>query len=176
MSISKIELFLCREIRNPHNTSHKLHYVMYYRGGITLLCLYIKEFFYTHSVFVPLFLRENSIIFTHIMSYLLQFLATAVALYFAAKYIPDISYTSSSALLVFVVVLAIANLTLGTVLRIITFPIKLITLGISSLVISVFMVYITDYFVTGISLRSIISIISVAVITSIIALLFRVLR
>jgi putative membrane protein len=67
------------------------------------------------------------------MSYLLQFLATAVALYFAAKYIPDISYTSSSALLVFVVVLAIANLTLGTVLRIITFPVKLLTLGNSSL-------------------------------------------
>ena len=147
---------------------------MYYRGIHTSLLASIWNFFILYLLFLCFFSNKSNILPS--MSYILQFLATAIELYFAAKYILDISYTSSSALLVFVVVLAIANLTLGTALRLITFPIKLITLGISSIVISVFMVYITDYFVTGISLQSLISLVSVSIITSSIAILFRVFR
>ncbi len=110
------------------------------------------------------------------MSYLLQFIATAVALYFTAQYAPGIVYTSSSALLVFVVVLTICNVVLGTALRIITFPLKLLTLGLSSLVISLAMVYITDQVVTGISLGGIVPIAIVAVVTSLIAMIFRMFR
>jgi putative membrane protein len=92
------------------------------------------------------------------MSYILQFLATAAALYFSTQYIPlDILHASggSSALLVFVIVLTILNTILGTALRLITFPIKLITLGLSSFLISVLMVYITSRLVSGIEITNI---------------------
>jgi putative membrane protein len=110
------------------------------------------------------------------MSYLIQFIATAVALYYASQYIPGINFTSQSALLVFVVVLAVFNLVLGTVLRIVTFPLKFLTLGISSLAISIGMVYLTDQVVTGISLANPLTLIIVALITSVIAMLFRFFR
>ncbi len=110
------------------------------------------------------------------MSYLFQFLVSAIALYFTAKYVPGINYTSSSALLVFVIVLALANLLLGTVLKIVTFPLKFLTLGLSSLAISLLMVYLADYFVDGISIKTIIALISVSLVTGVIAMLFRFFR
>jgi putative membrane protein len=112
------------------------------------------------------------------MSYILQFLATAAALYFSTQYIPlDILHASggSSALLVFVIVLTILNTILGTALRLITFPIKLITLGLSSFLISVLMVYITSRLVSGIEITNIWLPI-VALITSFIAMIFRIFR
>lgn len=89
------------------------------------------------------------------MSYILQFLATAAALYLSTHYIPlDILHVSggSSSLLVFVIVLTVLNTILGTALRLITFPIKLVTLGLSSFLISILMVYITSRVVTGIEI------------------------
>jgi putative membrane protein len=90
--------------------------------------------------------------------------------------VPGIHHTSSSALLVFVVVLTICNVVLGTALRLITFPLKLLTLGVSSLVISLAMVYITDRVVTGVNLDGIIPVATVAVVTGIIAMAFRAFR
>ena len=110
------------------------------------------------------------------MSYIIQFIATAIALYFTARYVPGIQYTSSSALIVFVIVLTILNVVLGTALRIVTFPVKILTLGLSSFLISMLMVYIASRYVTGISLDNPITIAIVAVVTSAIAMVFRVFR
>lgn len=111
-----------------------------------------------------------------LMSYIIQFIATAIALYFTARYVPGIQYTSSSALIVFVIVLTILNVVLGTALRIVTFPVKILTLGLSSFLISVLMVYIASRYVTGISLDNPITVAIVAVVTSAIAMVFRVFR
>ena len=112
------------------------------------------------------------------MSYLLQFVATAAALYLSTQYIPlDILHASggSSSLLVFVIVLTILNTILGTVLRLITFPINMLTLGLSSFLISVLMVYLTSRVVTGIEI-TLIGLPIVALITSVIAMVFRIFR
>jgi putative membrane protein len=112
------------------------------------------------------------------MSYLLQFLATAAALYFGTKYIPlDIMNVTGgwSSLLVFVIVLTVLNTILGTALRLVTFPVKLITLWLSSFLISILMVYITSRVVTGINVTNL-GLPVIAAITSVIAMIFRVFR
>jgi putative membrane protein len=127
-------------------------------------------------VLILLYYDSNS--FCIAMSYLLQFLATAAALYLSTQYIPlDILHASggSSSLLVFVIVLTILNTILGTVLRLITFPINLLTLGLSSFLISVLMVYLTSRVVTGIEI-TMIGLPIVALITSFIAMIFRIFR
>jgi putative membrane protein len=77
---------------------------------------------------------------------------------------------------VFVVILALVNLILGTVLRIITFPIRLITFGAFSFVISCIVVKVADEFVPGVTLIDITSVAIVALIVAIISVLFRLIR
>ena len=78
--------------------------------------------------------------------YIFSFIISAGTIFFLAQsgYVDGIvlanGYTSA---LIFAVILAIVNLILGTILRIITFPLKLITLGLFSFVISAIIVYVT---------------------------------
>lgn len=182
MSISKIELFLCREIRNPHNTSHKLHYVMYYGGRITLLYLYIQEFFLYSLSICSAFLTRK---FYYLHSYYVisssvscdcccaLFRSKIYTWYFLYKFqrTPGICGGTRNCKSHPRYRIKNNHLPCET-----PHSRKLLTLGISSLVISLFMVYLTDYLVTGISLGNIVTLIIVAVITSGIALLFRFFR
>ena len=84
------------------------------------------------------------------MKYIIHFLVTALAIYFFAQsgIVNGITFTNGyiSALL-FAVVLAVVNLILGTILRVVSLPLRLITLGLFSFVISVVIVYVTDQLV-----------------------------
>ena len=65
------------------------------------------------------------------MYYLLSFLVSAGAIFFTANsgYIAGISLQNGYiSALIFAVVLGLVNLILGTILRIVTFPLRLITL------------------------------------------------
>jgi putative membrane protein len=104
------------------------------------------------------------------MYYIVSFLVSAGGIFYIANsgHIQGIilqnGYTSA---LIFAVVLSLVNLILGTILRFITFPLKLITLWLFSFVVSFILVYITDEFVPTVSLNWIIPIIAIAVITTI---------
>lgn len=104
------------------------------------------------------------------MKFLIQFLVTAAVIYCIAMYnvVPGITlqdgYTSA---LIFAVILALVNLFLGTILRIITFPLRLITLGLFSFVISVIVVLVTDQLVPVIVLSGFIPAVVVAFVMSI---------
>ena len=110
------------------------------------------------------------------MYYIVSFLLSAGAIFFIANsgLIAGITlekgYVSA---LIFAVVLAIINLILGTLLRIITFPIRLITLGLFSFVISLFIVYVTDYFVPVVTLTGFIPLIAIAVVTTFVSFIMK---
>jgi putative membrane protein len=111
------------------------------------------------------------------MRYLLQFLATAFFIVFLSEKMPGIELVDSyKTAFVFAIILALVNLLLGTVLRIITFPLRIITLGAFSFVILLGMVYVTDYLVQGITLTGIIPYVAIAFGSSVIAMLFKVLK
>lgn len=81
------------------------------------------------------------------MYFLLQFLISAGVIYFIARSgnIPGIEISGGyPAALLFSVILGLVNLTLGTVLRIFTFPIRLLTLGAFSFIITLIVVKVAD--------------------------------
>lgn len=99
------------------------------------------------------------------MSYLLSFLVTGGVVFFIAKsgYVPGIElqngYTSA---VIFGIILAIVNLILGTILRIITLPLRILTLGLFSFVISAIVVLVTDKLFDGITITGYIPVIVLA--------------
>ncbi len=104
------------------------------------------------------------------MKFLIQFLVTAAVIYCIAMYnvVPGITLQDGYAsALIFAVILALVNLFLGTILRIITFPLRLITLGLFSFVISVIVVLVTDQLVPVIVLSGLIPAVVVAFVMSI---------
>jgi len=113
------------------------------------------------------------ILFSHsiwIMMYFIHFLVTAAAIYFFAQsnLVEGITLSNGyvSALL-FAVVLAVVNLILGTILRIVSLPLRIITLGLFSFVISVVIVYVTDQLVPSVTITGIIPLIIFSTILSV---------
>lgn len=111
------------------------------------------------------------------MKFLFQFIITAAIIYFIAvyNYVPGITMTNGyTSALIFAVILSLVNLFLGTLLRIITFPLRLITLGLFSFVISVIVVKVTDELVPVVTLLGIVPILVVALVMSITAFILKV--
>jgi putative membrane protein len=113
------------------------------------------------------------------MYYIVSFLISAGSIFFIADSgrIAGISlqngYVSA---LIFAVVLAITNLILGTILRIVTFPLKLITLGLFSFVISLVIVYVTDQIVPSVTLTGWLPIVAIAVVTTVVSFLMKLIK
>lgn len=110
------------------------------------------------------------------MKFLLQFLITAAIIYIIAEYhyipaiIIDHGYTSA---LIFAVILSLVNLLLWTVLRIVTFPLRLLTLWLFSFVISLIIVKVTDELVPVVTLQGFLPVFVVALVMSITAFMLR---
>lgn len=70
------------------------------------------------------------------MHFLLRFLVTAVALYFIAMYIPGFTIAHWYDAAIAAVIFGIVNAIIGPILRLISLPLTLITLGLFSIVIN----------------------------------------
>lgn len=66
--------------------------------------------------------------------------------------------------LIFSVVLALFNLILGSILRLITFPFNILTLGLFSFLITLLMVYIADTVVDAVTISGFLGYIAIAII------------
>ena len=69
-------------------------------------------------------------------------MGAAVAI--AAYLIPGVEVSSFWSAIIAAVLIALANATIGTILRILTFPINFLTLGLISFIITVLMVLLVD--------------------------------
>lgn len=83
------------------------------------------------------------------MSLLIRWLVTAVSLLIVAYVIPGFQVTGIKAALIAAVVIGLVNATIGLVLKIVTFPLTLLTLGIFYLVINALMLMLAAQFVDG---------------------------
>ena len=98
------------------------------------------------------------------------FLLVALLIWLAATYFGQSlgieltgQHTYISAL-IFAVILSLVNLVIGSILRIITFPFNILTLGLVSFLISLLMIYITDSFYDNIKITSLLAYLVVAII------------
>ena len=82
------------------------------------------------------------------MKLFMHWLFGAIAIWVAAHLVPGVSATLSGAL-VGAIVLAALNLFLKPILRILTLPITLLTLGLFSLVVNALIILLVSHFVPG---------------------------
>ena len=82
------------------------------------------------------------------MHLIIRFLVNALALYLIAKYVPGFNHGASlGTALIAAVVFGLVNALLGPILRLISFPITFITLGLFSIVINYALFAVTMFFV-----------------------------
>jgi putative membrane protein len=88
------------------------------------------------------------------MKLLSHWLLSALAILIVAYVVPGVTYTSLVSVLVAAVVLGALNLVVRPVLMILTLPINVVTLGLFSIVINAFLVWLTSLVVPGFLIAS----------------------
>ena len=83
------------------------------------------------------------------MRLLLNWLLSALALLIVAHLVPGFQVSGVFSALIAVVVIGLVNATLGLLLKVVTFPLTILTLGIFWFVINAFMIEFASWFVPG---------------------------
>lgn len=87
------------------------------------------------------------------ISFILKFLLTAVLVYGLSHLLPGVALNGVGSAAVLVIVLGILNATIKPILKILSFPINVLTLGLFSLVINVIIIKLADYLMTSFSVN-----------------------
>ncbi len=88
------------------------------------------------------------------MRLLLHWILTALAVWIVAHVVPGISVSGPTAALIAALVIGLVNATLGLLLKILTFPLTILTLGLFWFVINALMLEVAAAFVRGFQVRS----------------------
>ena len=90
-----------------------------------------------------------------LMRLVVRFAANAVALYVAAWLLPGVTYGDEWwTLLVAAAVFTVVNMWVRPVVRLLSLPLIILTLGLFLLVVNAFMLYVTDWLVGDFEIRS----------------------
>ena len=87
------------------------------------------------------------------MRLLLHWILSAVAVWIVAHIVPGISVSGPTAALIAALVIGLINATLGLLLKILTFPLTILTLGLFWFVINALMLELAAAFVRGFYVR-----------------------
>ncbi|HUO15028.1 MAG TPA: phage holin family protein [Verrucomicrobiae bacterium] len=87
------------------------------------------------------------------MRLLLNWVLSALAVWIVAQVVPGVHVSGAAAALIAALVIGFINATLGLVLKILTFPLTLLTLGLFWFVINALMLEFASWFVPGFHIR-----------------------
>lgn len=110
------------------------------------------------------------------MKFIIEILLTGLAVVLAAMLIPGVQVDGYLTAIVAGLLLAFANATIGTLLRVLTFPINFLTLGLMSFLITVLMVLLVDRFLDGFSTSGFFSALIFAIVLAVIKMIFGILN
>lgn len=85
------------------------------------------------------------------MRWLLHWIVNAVVLLVVSRFVPGFQIRSFGSALFAVVIIGIVNATLGLLLKVMTFPLSLLTLGLFVFVIDAFVLWFSSKLVPGFS-------------------------
>lgn len=88
---------------------------------------------------------------------LVKFILTAVLTYGLAQVLPNVQLNGVGSAAILVIVMGLLNATVKPILKLIGFPITVLTLGIFLLVINVIIVKLADYLMSGFSVTGFVS-------------------
>lgn len=103
------------------------------------------------------------------MRLLLHWVLSAVAVWIVAHVVPGISVSGPVAALIAALVIGLVNATLGLLLKILTFPLTILTLGLFWFVINALMLELASALVPGFYVRSFIPALIGAVMLSLVS-------
>lgn len=106
------------------------------------------------------------------MRLIIEFLLMGLAVALAAYLIPGVTVDGFWAALIAAVLISLANATIGTILRILTFPINFLTLGLMSFIITVLMVLLVDSLMETFNTQGFFSALLFAIVLSLIKMVF----
>ena len=87
------------------------------------------------------------------MRMLLHWIVSALAVWITSRVVPGFEVSGAAAALIAAVVIGLVNATLGLFLKVITFPLTLLTLGLFWFVINAIMLELASAFVPGFHIR-----------------------
>lgn len=106
------------------------------------------------------------------MRFIIELLLSGLAVALAAYLIPGVQVDSYLTAIVAGLLLGFVNATIGTVLRILTFPINFLTLGLMSFLITVLMVILVDRLIQGFDTSGFFSALLFAAVLAVIKMIF----
>lgn len=83
------------------------------------------------------------------MRFIVEILLMGLAMLIGAYLVPGVEVDGYGSALIAAILIAIVNATIGLILRILTFPINFLTLGLVSFIITVLMILLVDNLMTG---------------------------
>lgn len=86
---------------------------------------------------------------------IIKWLVIAVAFILVSQLVPGISVNSFTDALIAAVVFGVINITIKPVLKILAFPINMVTLGLFGFIINAFLFWLVAYLVPGFSVASV---------------------
>jgi len=85
------------------------------------------------------------------MRFIIEIFIMGLALLLGAYLVPGVHINGFGTAIMAALLIALANATIGFILRVLTFPLNLLTLGLMSFVITVLMVLLVDNLLAGFS-------------------------
>ena len=110
------------------------------------------------------------------MRLVIEILLMGVAVSVAAFLIPGVHVDGFLSAIGAGILIAVANATIGTLLRILTFPVNILTLGLMSFIITVLMVLLVDSLMTSFETKNFLAALLFAIVLSLIKMVFGALR
>ena len=107
------------------------------------------------------------------MKILVHWFLSAVAVWLVSEIVPGFMVNSLGSALIAAVVIGLANATLGLVLKIVTFPLTIVTLGLFWIIINSLMLMVAAQFVPGFAISGFMAAFFGAIVLSIVNMILR---
>ncbi|WP_461791047.1 phage holin family protein [Pedobacter sp.] len=102
------------------------------------------------------------------MKIILEVLLMGLAVMLGAFLVPGVSVDGYGSALLAAILIAVVNSTIGLILRIFTFPLNFLTLGLVSFIISVLMILLVDSWMSGFNTSGFLSAAVLAIVVTVI--------
>ena len=103
------------------------------------------------------------------MRLLVKWILSALAVWIVAQVVPGIHVSGPVAALIAALVIGLVNATIGVIVKVITFPVTILTLGLFWFVINAFMLKLASMFVPGFEVHGFIAALVGALLLSVVS-------
>ncbi|MBC6108795.1 phage holin family protein [Pedobacter fastidiosus] len=106
------------------------------------------------------------------MRFIIEILLMGLAFFIGAKLVPGVEVAGYGSAIIAAILIALANSTIGFILRLLTFPVNFLTLGLVSFIITVLMILLVDSMMTSFNTSGFLAAAFLAIVVALIKAIF----